>query len=845
MRRGESRSPSPAPAPAPGRRRDGASEDRRSRSPSPGNFSEADTETRQIMQSRVNPSVREKYESQNIKFMLWLFDSHNDHRQFLAPALLEALPAAHEKDLERRTESGAPSKKRDHVRDTCRAWLQQVDSQRPDTYPIKLKELTYTVYARYLNTFKKRVKKRDAEGGFVLVRLSPSAFDGAISALSHLFTECGLAKTVSAESKNLWTQLATYKQGSRRTAASEKKKLGLSAVEGKKHLPFAAYRKLATILFEGQDSAYVAAHAFLVLEWNLISRAEYLVDAKIDLVSFTEDALLFNMGVTKTDQEGVKNVDHPWHVYSCPEYPEICAHLAVARLIMANPEILNGQTKLFDGKSQYERFNGLFRRIVSSDEHRGDFASLGISPEDFGTHSIRKGAATHVATGSTACPPIACICLRANWAMPGVMNRYIKYENAGDQFVGKCVSGRSRNSTMFAASSSYWDFSAEDAETGESQKAELKVWLIGRLPEEAKNNERIYAVHKMAVAAIAFHRDYLQDHLHPESPLRSSSIWNDAVPFQDKVVVKYPWNETVDTPKITGLPPDVILLSKLEKMKREMDTLKADLQASFESTLTRQLDEREVGGSGFARGNEIIGKLDALLETVNKAERAAAQASSQQPAAEDPVEFDAGGGCVSDDDEEEDIAVALDEPENMPPRKRARIIQRRTNEQLAARTITVGFHHGHLNPLPSSWKYPKHLTVIQLINLWLVGAKEEKVPALRKLITKHVLHFDEKGKTRSKMRTVMKEIEHLARLDNVWREGRWDSPDVIKMWSTIWPRLKPLLRTVTKRGNRVTDEKSRQGQISWWTVYNKFVRHGKNWLPSKIVRAGEDASDEV
>ena len=59
-----------------------------------------------------------------------------------------------------------------------------------------------------------------------------------------------------------------------------------------------------------------------------MSRAEYVVDSKIDLVSFEKDALLFDMGPTKTDQDGTCNIDHPWHVYSCPEHPEICAHLA-------------------------------------------------------------------------------------------------------------------------------------------------------------------------------------------------------------------------------------------------------------------------------------------------------------------------------------------------------------------------------------------------------------------------------------------------------------------------------------------------------------------------------------
>ena len=63
-----------------------------------------------------------------------------------------------------------------------------------------------------------------------------------------------------------------------------------------------------------------------------------MVDANIDLVSFENDALLFDMGPTKTDQDGTRNVDHPWHVYGCLEHPEICAHLSFARLIMATSE---------------------------------------------------------------------------------------------------------------------------------------------------------------------------------------------------------------------------------------------------------------------------------------------------------------------------------------------------------------------------------------------------------------------------------------------------------------------------------------------------------------------------
>ena len=261
-----------------------------------------------------------------------------------------------------------------------------------------------------------------------------------------------------------------------------------------------------------------------MLAWNLISRAEIIVDAKIDLVSYKDDSLLFDMSITKTDQEGTKNIDHPWHVSLCPELPEICAHLALARHIMANPTVLYAQVPLFKRKSQYERCNAIFRGIVSSPEHREEFASLGISPADFGIHLIRKGAVTYVSTGSMTCPPIAFICIRANWTMPGILSRYIKFESDGDEYVSKCVSGCRRNSKTFAASQPYWDFSADDPDAKEACERTLHRFLKDRLPSTAKNNLIFFVLHKMAIAQIAYHRRFLEQNLHHDNILRSSSL---------------------------------------------------------------------------------------------------------------------------------------------------------------------------------------------------------------------------------------------------------------------------------------------------------------------------------
>ena len=369
----------------------------------------------------------------------------------------------------------------------------------------------------------------------------------------------------------------------------------------------------------------------------------------------------------------------------------------------------------------------------------------------------------------------------------------------------------------------------------------LHSWLRDHLPEEAKDNLKVLAVYKMMMASVVHHRKYLEEHLHPDSILRCSPFWTDDMPFPEKVVVKYPWDATRETPEITGIPPDIVLLAEMESLQRTMQDLKEELKSSFKSTLVEQLDQREVGGSGFARGNEILEKVEALLEKVSQVSSAAQvpPAVLAPPLCDDPVEFGHDSGCVSDN-EEEDIVLALDEPERMAPNKRARIIKELTTHQLASRKIKVGYHHGQFNPLPASWKLPKGLTVIQLVNLWLVGSKKEHVPPLRRLSPRLMKHIDKKGKIRSKMTRVMGEIEYFARLKDVWLDRGWTTATVTKMWSTIWPLADPYLRTQTVRKNGETSEaKSRQGQISWRTFYNKLMKDGRNWLPSKNVSSRE------
>ena len=68
----------------------------------------------------------------------------------------------------------------------------------------------------------------------------------------------------------------------------------------------------------------------MVLDWNLIARAENFIGSQINHISFPRDALLFDFGKSKCDQEGDKHTDYPWHFYANPLIPEICPMLALS-----------------------------------------------------------------------------------------------------------------------------------------------------------------------------------------------------------------------------------------------------------------------------------------------------------------------------------------------------------------------------------------------------------------------------------------------------------------------------------------------------------------------------------
>ncbi|KAF1787535.1 hypothetical protein GQ600_2454 [Phytophthora cactorum] len=158
-----------------------------------------------------------------------------------------------------------------------------------------------------------------------------------------------------------------------------------------------------------------------------------------------QDSLTIRFGHMKNDQDGTRSRDAR-HIYASPFLPEICPILSLA-IYAAVFEL--GNSKLFPGGNQYDRFAKILRRLMEEPNMTNLLLTEGLKPSDIGTHSAHEGSATYVSSCSNSGPSAAAICIRAGWTLPGVQDTYIRYGAAGDRIVGSYVAGLPFEETGF------------------------------------------------------------------------------------------------------------------------------------------------------------------------------------------------------------------------------------------------------------------------------------------------------------------------------------------------------------------------------------------------------------
>lgn len=628
-------------------------------------------EVAEYRSNTVSSKSRSVYRNSVAKYLDWLYDHKPD---VLSHELIEVI-----NEIEGNRMKG------------IKAILSEVDPEMP---PIKFEDFTAPDFMVWIASLRTPTGRKPRY----------STYNGHRSALFNLLRDYGVTMSTTLE-----LELARHFKGLKRMLAIDIAN-GQGAIKvGKDPLPFGLYRFLAKTFLMQRSTEFTFAQCFMVICWNLMCRSANAFTIKYEHMEWTEDALCVYFAHMKNDQTGERPRD-PRHIYPNPLMPEICPVLSLGIFWLTYAFDQNNQS-LYPGNNQYDRFRKILKKVGDLEEVQFELERHGVDSNDLGTHSMRKGAATYCSSGSTAGPSSSSIHLRAGWAMGGVQDTYLRYESAGDMYVGRVVSGLPLDKPEFAVVGPRFE--------GES------AMVLGQVKRVFGNVPRsLIGIAQNALACLVYHHDFLLEILPSNHPVRQSVlITHRSILETLKPLVKCSLQNQVDTIP-TGIPPHTSLLremkSLLDQMKSVIPAI-AEASANTVEDITRMLEDRAIGAGTVTREG-----LQSLL--TQELERFLGQRSA------DPIRSDNGS---------ENAAQVGN----------------------ANRLFSWG---GRLRRLPEHYELPNG-TVHAAFRIWMCPDTDREICALRHCST---ADFDDKNKRKrfGDLRRIMNKIIESVRDSGLYRE---------------------------------------------------------------------------
>jgi hypothetical protein len=613
--------------------------------------------------------------------------------------------------------------------------------------------------------------------------LSRSAYGSKRAALFHLFrlhNRVGFHADFKTELSNLFKGL-NRQAASRRNVNNEGNNR-----EGKEMMSTELYKFLCETFLKYGTMDGVFAHCYLVLSWNLACRCNNTARIKFSDIRWSHsfDSFSIAFSQSKTDQLG-EEAKYPRHLYSNPVTPLVCPVLAVALYLTTCFGNNDAPVNFFPGQSQDARFAGILQRTIN--EKWNDISQMGYRRGEIGTHSIRKGAVSYMASLPGG-PSVASVCNRAGWTMGKVKDIYMRYVTSGDEFVGRCLSLMPLLSTEFASSPPYL----------EDEQLEWVDPLRRRQFKRIALVDGMEKLTRMCLASILYHYQWLVNVLgRNHTFLVSSEVHrNDGVErYRASVKVSYPWNDTVH--QYSGIPPHVSVLQDLAMVKDAQHQLLQDQQQLV--------------------GNFVAQTRTLLADGGRLADREYMRDMLDQFQRDFDTRFNA-------------IMRMIPNQEVQQPNENAGM--RRMED---GTVYTLHYYLGSYKRVPQNWRFPR-VGVFQMWRQWWIGDTVNNVPPLRHLDISDVKHLDDvplsqeelhgrKGRYRNQRRKTSKLLSDLKFLMEYMKRKLEERNEF---------RAETTLESVDAMFRSVSDlfEGPRPGQINWLTAVNKLRNTQRN-----IVRA--------
>lgn len=192
-------------------------------------------------------------------------------------------------------------------------------------------------------------------------------------------------------------------------------------------------------------------------------------------------------------------------------------------------------------------------RTYRIDAVQAELKHRGITINELGTHSVRKGAATYCASGSTDCPAITAIQLRAGWRLEGVTGRYLRFAAAGDQHVGRTVTGLDPMSPDFAILPPFF--------------AERTAAVTQAINVSFPNApDKLMETLEFCLASLVYHEAWMRNTMPSNHPVFASPLWRSEFMSQLRPLVQCRTYKEGDRIKPTGITATSTLIGNVHRL---------------------------------------------------------------------------------------------------------------------------------------------------------------------------------------------------------------------------------------------------------------------------------------
>jgi len=225
---------------------------------------------------------------------------------------------------------------------------------------------------------------------------------------------------------------------------AKRKSLGImKQIEGKLPLSLDAYKLLCNKALNCNNTHI---HLYLVSQWNLMVRTSSVQCLNYQFIGWSSDSLTIKVPFSKSDQLGERAFAK--HCYANPVTPQICLILSLGIHLLCTSLHSNSDFRIFPQESIAFTFSNWLKETA---DHLTDNEKLilGISPDELGTHSIRKGSCTY-ASGQESSPSSTSIKLRMDHSLGETYDRYYHESDGSDRLLGRFVSGLCFTSNEFS-----------------------------------------------------------------------------------------------------------------------------------------------------------------------------------------------------------------------------------------------------------------------------------------------------------------------------------------------------------------------------------------------------------